>query len=229
MQLLDLMNSVLRRLRENDINSTQVDSTPFYRMIKACVNDAKYHVENSWHWSQLRDTDTFTLDEGVNTVLLPNSVDNGYTVEGIYLTEGPTTLQQIDTQRMARYLAEGPGSGTPTYYCPAPGNADGSLQIYVYPAPSNDTTEINVARWKRQDELTNYDDNLSVPSVAVYTYAWALAARERGETGSMTSGEIYVIAESQLADAIALDAGRNPTWTDWYYSGVDRETNVRGF
>ena len=46
-------------------------------------------------------------------------------------------------------------------------------------------------------------------------YATALAARERGETGGTSAAELFAIADSTLADAIALDAARFPSETIW--------------
>ena len=56
---------------------------------------------------------------------------------------------------------------------------------------------------------------LNVPSAPVIHYAVALAARERGETGGASAQELYSIADSTLADAIAMDAARFPSETIW--------------
>ena len=40
--------------------------------------------------------------------------------------------------------------------------------------------------------------------------AYAYAARERGETGGRTAGELLSNAQLYLSDAIALDSAKNP-------------------
>jgi hypothetical protein len=52
MTYLDLVNNVLRRLRETEVASVQ--STAYSKLIGDIVNDAKDLVENSWDWSALR-------------------------------------------------------------------------------------------------------------------------------------------------------------------------------
>jgi hypothetical protein len=62
MTYLELINSVLVRLREDTITASQVNSDPYYRSIGAWVNDAKDRVEDAWQWTALRGTDVVPLD-----------------------------------------------------------------------------------------------------------------------------------------------------------------------
>ena len=52
MTYLNLVNSVLRRLREEEVSSVQ--SSTYSKMAGDFVNDAKRIVEDSWDWSALR-------------------------------------------------------------------------------------------------------------------------------------------------------------------------------
>lgn len=58
MTYLELVNNVLRRIREEEV--TSVNSTTYSKMIGDFVNDAKKLVETSWDWSALRTTLTIT-------------------------------------------------------------------------------------------------------------------------------------------------------------------------
>ena len=54
MTYLDLVNNVLRRLREDEV--TTVNSNTYSKMVSDFINDAKNFVQNAWDWSQLRST-----------------------------------------------------------------------------------------------------------------------------------------------------------------------------
>ena len=58
MTYLDLVNNVLRRLREDKV--TTVNSNTYSKMVSDFINDAKNFVRNAWDWSQLRSTLTIT-------------------------------------------------------------------------------------------------------------------------------------------------------------------------
>ena len=91
MTYIELINNVLIRLREDTIESGQVDSDPYLRSIGAHVNDAKDRVEDAWQWGALRGTDTIVLATsfqnygpyygGGTDIQLPDSADNHYTIK----------------------------------------------------------------------------------------------------------------------------------------------------
>ena len=54
MTYLNIMNNVLRRLREEEVNS--VNDSTFSKMAGDFINDAKTVVEQAADWSALRDT-----------------------------------------------------------------------------------------------------------------------------------------------------------------------------
>ena len=59
MTYLDLVNNVLRRLRETEVNSVQ--DSAYSKLIGDLVNDAKNLVDSSWDWSMERKIITTTL------------------------------------------------------------------------------------------------------------------------------------------------------------------------
>ena len=56
MTYLEAVNSVLRRLREDEVVS--VSANPYSKLVGELVNDAKRLVEDAWDWSSLRNTIT---------------------------------------------------------------------------------------------------------------------------------------------------------------------------
>jgi hypothetical protein len=71
---LQLVNAVLRRLREPEVDS--VDENSYSKLIGDIVNDAKKLVEAAWDWSALRTTLTITTSEGVFSYILSGSQNN---------------------------------------------------------------------------------------------------------------------------------------------------------
>ena len=59
-------------------------------------------------------------------------------------------------------------------------------------------------------DLTEDTSQLIIPHMPVLHMALALAARERGETGGRSAGELLSFAQNYLSDAIALDAYKHP-------------------
>ena len=69
MTYLQLVNSVLRRLREDEVSS--VSQTSYSRLVGEFVNDAKRSVEDSYDWTALRTTLTVsTIDSVFNYTLI---------------------------------------------------------------------------------------------------------------------------------------------------------------
>ena len=71
MTYLNLVNNVLRRLREEEVASVQ--SNTYSKMVGDFVNDAKRIVEDSWDWSALRTTLTITTTDDIFNYVLTGS------------------------------------------------------------------------------------------------------------------------------------------------------------
>ena len=63
MTYLNVVNNVLRRMREEEV--TSVSSSTYSKMVGDFVNDAKRSVEDAWDWSALRTTLTITTTADV--------------------------------------------------------------------------------------------------------------------------------------------------------------------
>ena len=70
-QYLTLVNSVLRRLREDEVSA--VANTAYSKMVGDFVNDAKTQVENAHDWSALRTTVVVTTSSGTSEYSLTNA------------------------------------------------------------------------------------------------------------------------------------------------------------
>ena len=207
MTYLDLVNNVLRRLREDEV--TTVNANTYSKMVGDFVNDAKNFVQNAWDWSQLRSTLTITTAADDYTYSLTGSQDYGKILHLINDTSNLTMEYRPQSWFDEQYLINTPASGAPEYYTFNGVDGSGDSQIDVYPKPDG-VYSLKAKIVTRNTELSGDSDTLAVPSQPVIHMAVALLARERGETGGTSTAEYFTIANQYLSDAIAIDAAKHP-------------------
>jgi len=212
MTYLELVNNVLKRLRERTVNS--VSESAYSELIGVLVNDAKSEVENAWNWSALRNTLTLTTSSGIFNYEL-NGTGNNFSVMDV-VSENCNFFMECRTQHDFNqfYLNQTPTSGIPRYYNFNGVSSDGDTLVDVYPKPDAVyTIYFNIIQ--RTGDLTNNSDSLTVPSQPVLLLAYAKAVEERGEDAGMSSTSAYATAARVLNDAIAQDAQRHTEELEW--------------
>jgi len=213
MTFLEMVNNILQRLRERTVETVNANS--YSKLIGILVNDARTEVEAAWQWSGLRTTLTAATSSGTFAYVLNGS---GYK---------PTVLQVInDTDDFVleyrtpewfneHYLMNtSPEEGSPRYYTfNGLGDGDDTI-IEFYPKPDA-VYEIRVNLVLRTEDLVNDNDDIYIPYRPVMHLAYAKAIEERGEDGGVMSSGAYVTAQRALADAVSLDAAKNPEELIW--------------
>lgn len=214
MTYLNLVNNILRRLRERTVSTVEENS--YSTLIGVLVNDAKTEIENAWNWSGLRQTLTVQTTAGTFTYEL-NNTRNNFTVMDVVNEEGNFFMEyrtQHDFNRF--YLNQDPVTGNPRYYNFNGVTNDGDALVDVYPKPdATYTLYFNVIQ--RTLDLTNDSDILTVPSLPVQLLAYAKAVEERGEDGGASASTAYATATRVLNDAIAQDSQRHVEEIQWNY------------
>ena len=207
MTYLNLMNNVLRRLREEE--TTSVTGTTYVKMVGDFINDAKKLVEEATDWSALRDTIVVTTAASDNSYSLTGSSDNVKVMSVLNDTKNCfMNYQTKDWFNEQIYLVNQP-EGAPLYYTYNGLDANGDTEVLVSPKPDGVySLRFNVI--KRQADLGANTDALLVPAMPVVHLAVALLARERGETGGTSTAEYFAIADKFLSDAVAIDAAKHP-------------------
>ena len=212
MTYLDLVNNVLRRMREETVSS--VSSTTYSTMVGDFVNDAKNLVETAWDWSGLRGTLVFPTVADQSLYSLTNSKDYGKVLNIINDTSNVFLEYQTSNWFDNKLYNNETVSSSPHYYTYRGLDTNDDTQIEVYPVP-DDVYSLRVSWVVRNGLLTNDLDTLKIPHLPVLHLAVALLARERGETGGTSAAEYFNIADKFLSDAIALDAQKHPEETIW--------------
>lgn len=212
---LQLVNDVLTRLREATV--TSVDQNDYSALIGKLVTDAKREVEDAWNWDALRTTYSVNTTDNVYNYTL---TDIGTRFRVIQVTND--TSDEFMEYRPADYmtanliLTTSVQKASPLYYNFNGVDANGDSQVDVYPKPDGVyTLRFDVV--KPEDELTADTDTTALPKNPIVLLAWAKAIEERGEDGGINVSSQYAVAQRSLADHIAIEAGRRPDETNWYW------------
>jgi hypothetical protein len=231
MNYIDLVNNVLRRIREDEVSS--VGSTPYSKLIGDFVNDAREVVQNAWDWSALRYTMQVTTEKGVFNYIMKGGNNSLKILHAYNDTSDWDMKYQTPIWFDHQYMMQNPVSGSPQYYVFNGVDDNGDTQIDVYPKPDGKYVlnfncilrgSVVVDNIKndpvpdaiRPELLKNDSDRLLIPHSPVLHLAVAFAARERGETGGTSAPEYFGLADKYLSDAIALDAQKHPEETIWF-------------
>ena len=207
MTYLEAVNAVLRRLRVTEVGS--VTETSYSALIGDFINDSKSRIEESWDWSALRTTLTVTTAADTFNYALTDSQNSIKTINVINDTSNQFMRYQTSTWMDNAYLNLTPLTGSPFYYNFNGTDTSGDTLVDLYPIPDG-VYSLRFNCVLRTADLVEDSDQILVPSRPIIHAALALAARERGETGGTSTAEYFVMAESYLSDAIALDANRHP-------------------
>jgi hypothetical protein len=213
MTYLNLVNNVLRRLREDEVSN--VSESTYSKMVGDFVNDAKELVETAWDWSALRTTLTITTAADDYTYSLTGSGNEGKVLNLINDTSNLTMQYQTQNWFDDKFFVQTPASGAPEYFTYNGVDGSGDTQIDVYPKPDG-VYSLKAKMVIRNVALSADSDTLAIPSSPVIHMAIAFLARERGETGGTSTVEYFAIADKHLSDAIALDAQKHPEETIFY-------------
>ena len=213
MTYLDIVNNVLKRLRERPVGTFNESS--YSELISIFVNDAKREVEDSWNWSCLRTTITASTTADIYNYEL-NESGNRITILDVLNDTDDTVMYYKPAHWMNKaFLLDTPAKGSPTFYSFNGISADGDTLVDVYPIPEK-TYDLRFNVILRTADFTDDDDTTDIPVQAIQALAYAKAVEERGEDGGQSVQSAYAVAQRMLSDAIALDAAKHPEETIWY-------------
>lgn len=212
MTYLELVNSVLRRLRETEVSS--VSDNAYSKMIGEFVNDAKRNVEDAYPWNALADTLSATTTADIFNYVLVGSGQRFRVLDVINDTSNAIMTLAPTKWMDKQFLVNSPAKASPTYYNFNGVDANGDTQVDLYPIP-NAAYDLRFNIIKPQEPLSANTDKLLVVSEPVIFLAYAKALAERGEDGGISSNEAYALYKQSLSDAIAIETGRYIEEQEW--------------
>tara|TARA_R110000782_G_scaffold21960_3_gene58603 strand:- start:621 stop:1268 length:648 start_codon:yes stop_codon:yes gene_type:complete len=213
MTYLQIINAVMRRLRETEV--TDVNSTDYSKLIGEYVNSVKKEVEAAWNWNALRTTLTLNTTTGIFNYTLLGS-GSRFRVSDVVNDTSNYMLQQKSALWMnQRFLTVDTQLSTPSFYSFNGVDTNLDSKVDLYPIPDG----VYVLRFNvtiPQDDLIENSDTLQIPSEPIIQGALARAISERGEDGGRLSNDQYLLYRSAMSDEIAIEAGRFSDETVWY-------------
>lgn len=213
MTYLELVNSVLIRLREREV--TAVTDNAYSKLIGQFVNDAKRQVEDAWNWNALRTTLTATTQQGIYSYEL-NTANNRFRILDVI----NDTSNWFMEHRSSAYLndvflnIDNQSQSAPRYYGINGSSSDGDAYMDIYPIPDG-VYDVRINIVKPQSNLTADATQVLAPSEPIILGAFARAVAERGEDGGLSSAEATALASSSLSDHIAIEANLYPHSLVW--------------
>lgn len=209
---LSAVNSVLRRLRENEVSS--VGDNKYSKMVGEFVNDAKRQCEDAYNWNALSTTLTAYTTSGLFNYVLVGSGQRFRLVNAINDTSKAFLKLQATSAMDQYFLTQTAQNAAPQYFNFNGVDSNGDTQVDLYPIPDGVySLRFNIV--KPTVPLVADSDIITIPSEPVIFNAVARAIAERGEDGGMASSEQYALFKQSLSDAIALESGRYLEEQEW--------------
>ena len=217
MTFLEAVNAVLRRLREDEVVTT--NASDYSKLVGDFVNQALYECEHAWDWNALKDTITVTTAASTAKYNLHNA--DVKIISAINETKDwHMRLITGDLQARHDYLIQ-LTDDSPFYYS-FEGVSGGYSQVKLTPTPTGvESIQFYVIKYTPEKEIDGTDDadSILIPSLPVVLNAYARAVSERGEDGGIGINEADTAYRHALADAISLDA-TNKHWCEMSWATV---------
>ena len=215
MTFLEAINSVLRRLREDEVVST--NSTDYSKLIGDFVNQALHDCEHAWDWNALQETITVTT--AASDDLYDFHTADTKIIYAINDTKDWVMRVVPDSFHFKQEYLGSAVNDSPYYYSFRGKNGTYS-QVKLYPTPTGvESIRFLTVKYTPEKALDGTDDSdvIAVPTLPVVLNAYARAVSERGEDGGIGFNEADAAYRETLADAISLDASMNhPCETTWH-------------
>lgn len=213
MNYLDLINNVLRRMRENPVTSIYENAQS--TVVADLINDAKRQCEEAHSWTCLQTDLSVPVALGTSTYSLTGTQQRAEVLDVRNITSGSFLNYVPNVYMRQQELVNDIGNGQPRHWTHYGIDSSGDTQIKVWPSPD---TSYNLRFWicQRQADLAAAGDNLTIPHMPVIHMAHVLAATERGDVDSSDVSTLSALAKRSLADAISHDMGRQPENNIWY-------------
>lgn len=211
MTYLEIVNRVLRRLRESEVGS--VNENTYSTLIGDLVNTIKNEVENSYNWSVLRQTLSTSTTENVFNYTLVGSGTRFKVLDVVNDTSNWFMDERSSSWFNQQFLLATPQKAAPMYYNYNGVDSNGDTQIDVYPIPDG-AYDVRFNIILPQADLSSDTDIIKVNAQLVIEGTLSRAISERGSDGGNQDQEMRY--RNMLADLIAIEANNRPDEITWF-------------
>ena len=212
MTYLEIVNNVLKRLREREVST--VNENAYSALIGILVNDAKTEIQHAWSWSADRTTLTAATTANLYSYSLTGAASN-FQMLHVFNDTDNWFLEQMDSKELTGKMLDNPQTGSPMYYSYNGVDTNGDTMVDLYPIPDA-AYNIRFNLVKRAADFSADADEIYLPDLPIIMLTYAKAIEERGEDAGVASSSAYAIAQKHLSDYISLDAAKHPEELEWY-------------
>lgn len=212
MNYLDLVNNVLRRMREDQVSSIYENQQS--TVIADFINDARRHVEEAHDWTTLYTDFEFNTAASDKLYSLTGTQNRATIYDARNLTS-MAFLKYVPSAQIRRSeMISNPGESAPTWYTVNGVDSNGDTQIELWPVPDG-IYQMSVHMVQREDDLTEDGSITTLPHMPIIHMAHMLAVSERGDVSSQDMQMLSSLAAKSLNDAIQYDMARQPENNVW--------------
>lgn len=213
MTYLEIVNKVLLRLRENQVET--VNENSYSALVGELVNVTKREIEDSWNWSCLRTTLAATTTAALFNYVLVGAGTRFRLLDVVNDTTNIFLQNKSSAWFEQQLLMATVQTGSPAYYNFNGVDPYGDTQVDVFPVPdAGYDLYFNIVM--PQDDFTTDAEEVKIPYTLLIEGTLSRALSERGEDGGYQDQEARY--RNMLADLIAIEAGSRPEETVWYPS-----------
>ncbi len=210
MTYLEIVNKVLRRLRETEVSS--INETPYSLLISDLVNVVKREVEDAWNWDALRTTLTAVTTLGLFNYVLEGAGTRIRVLDVINDTSNVIMQEKSTRWFNIHFLTGNIQQSIPAYYNFNGVDVNGDIQVDIFPIP-NGTYDLRFNVVFPQQDLKLPSDVIQVSAALVIEGTLARAISERGEDGGYQEQESRY--GRMASDLIAIEANRRGDEITW--------------
>lgn len=203
MNYLDIVNSVLRRIREGEVNS--VAQSEYSTIIGDFVKATKREVESGWNWTTLRTSVEINTVQSTAAYSITGA-GKRYVLEDVYNKTNKLWLNRLRSDIGRRDITEA-DEGQPSTYFMEGIDASGDPKINFVAVPDG-VYVIDVNLVVPQTDSPADSDEIIMDEWPIILGAYAKAIAERGEDSGQTSGEANAAYKLAVADSVAQDFAR---------------------
>jgi hypothetical protein len=226
MTYVEIINAVLRRLRETSISGNWSGTLPsstntndYQKLIGDLVNEAKREVEDAWNWSILRSSTTITTVAGTRQYTLTGTNERSRILMAQEQSNGSILQEMNDAYlQSTKYPTSAVQQTIPSYYSVVGVDSSTGELLIEFEAVPDAVYNITFRVVNPQGDFDAPLTVLKAPHQPVILGAWARAIAERGEDGGSLSDMVFGQYTNALSDAIQIDAGRTIGEVDFYVS-----------
>jgi len=199
MTYLEMVNAVMRRLREDEV--TTMAATSYSKLIRDFVKEAVQEVEGSRNWNALRTTLEIATVAGSYTYSMTD-VPPEFAIQVIHVDGDDYDLTKAPSSSWLthQYLSN-TDQDKPRYYDVNGVDSNGNPILNVWPVPDAAYT-MYVALKQRTTDDPSDTTMIVLPSRPVLLRAFMFALEERGDSG----GDSLLLLEQRYRDALGTAA-----------------------